>query len=234
MNEIIKVNQDNPERLTVSGRDLHKALEVETPYTMWIQRMIEYGFTEGEDFLTILLESTGGRPSTDHQLTIAMAKEIAMLQRTDKGKQVRQYFIQIEEAWNKPELVMARGLAAANALIENQKKQIAEMQPKALFADAVSASHTSILVGELAKILKGNGIEFGRDRLFEWLRTNGYLIKGGSDRNMPTQRSMELGLMEIKESTSVNPDGSIRINKTTKVTGKGQQYFVNLFLKDRK
>lgn len=234
MNEIIKVNQDNPERLTVSGRDLHEALEVETPYTMWIQRMIEYGFTEGEDFLTILLESTGGRPSTDHQLTIAMAKEIAMLQRTDKGKQVRQYFIQIEEAWNKPELVMARGLAAANALIENQKKQIAEMQPKALFADAVSASHTSILVGELAKILKGNGIEFGRDRLFEWLRTNGYLIKGGSDRNMPTQRSMELGLMEIKESTSVNPDGSIRINKTTKVTGKGQQYFVNLFLKDRK
>jgi len=234
MNEIIKVNQDNPERLTVSGRDLHEALEVETPYTMWIQRMIEYGFTEGEDFLTILLESTGGRPSTDHQLTIAMAKEIAMLQRTEKGKQVRKYFIEIEEAWNKPELVMARGLAAANALIENQKKQIAEMQPKALFADAVSASHTCILVGELAKILKGNGIEFGRDRLFEWLRTNGYLIKGGSDRNMPTQRSMKLGLMEIKETTSVNPDGSIRINKTTKITGKGQQYFVNLFLKDKK
>lgn len=237
MNEIIKVNTDNQDRLTVSGRDLHDALEVKTEYKDWFPRMVEYGFTEGEDFNPLKIERvqiegnrTVTREITDHQLTIAMAKEIAMLQRTEKGKQVRQYFIAIEEEWNKPELVLARGLKVANALIAEQTAMITEMKPKALFADAVSASHTSILVGELAKILKGNGIEMGQNRLFDWLRNNGYLMKNGFSKNMPTQKAMELGLFEIKESTVMNPDGSTRITKTTKVTGKGQQYFVNKFL----
>ena len=105
------------------------------------------------------------------------------------------------------------------------------MKPKEIFADAVSTSHTSILIGDLAKILKQNGIETGQKRLFEWMRKHGYLIKrNGADYNMPTQKSMERGLFEIKESTVNNPDGSVRINKTTKVTGKGQQYFINKFL----
>lgn len=105
------------------------------------------------------------------------------------------------------------------------------MKPKEIFSDAVSTSHTSILIGDLAKILKQNGIETGQKRLFEWMREHGYLIKrNGADYNMPTQKSMELGLFEIKESTVNNPDGSVRINKTTKVTGKGQQYFINKFL----
>lgn len=105
------------------------------------------------------------------------------------------------------------------------------MKPKEIFADAVSTSHTSILIGDLAKILKQNGIETGQKRLFEWMREHGYLIKrNGADYNMPTQKSMDLGLFEIKESTVNNPDGSVRINKTTKVTGKGQQYFINKFL----
>lgn len=110
-----------------------------------------------------------------------------------------------------------------------------EMKPKALFADAVSASDDTILIGELAKILKQNGVEnMGQKRLFGWMREKSYLIKRkGSDYNMPTQRSMERGILVIKESTSVNADGSIRTNKTTKVTGKGQQYFINLFLKDK-
>lgn len=114
-----------------------------------------------------------------------------------------------------------------NAKIEQDK-------PKVLFADAVSTSKTSILVGEMAKLLKQNGVEVGQNRLFDWLRSNGYLIRSqGTDFNMPTQRAMELGLFEIKETTSVNPDGSIRTNKTTKVTGKGQQYFVDRFLGGR-
>lgn len=105
------------------------------------------------------------------------------------------------------------------------------LKSKEIFADAVAASHTSILIGDLAKMIKQNGAEIGQKRLFEWLRNNGYLIKRkGSDWNMPTQRSMELGLFEVKESTTYNPDGSVRINRTTKVTGKGQQYFVNKFL----
>lgn len=104
------------------------------------------------------------------------------------------------------------------------------MKPKALFADAVSTSKTSILIGDLAKLLKQNGVEIGQRRLFDWLREHGYLMKKGTAYNMPSQRSMEMGLFEIKESTMNNPDGSIRINRTTKVTGKGQVYFVNKFL----
>lgn len=112
-------------------------------------------------------------------------------------------------------------------------EQQAELdKPKVLFADAVSASDTSILIGELAKILKQNGIETGQQRLFEWLRENGYLMKTGSSRNMPTQRSMELGLFEVVERTITEPNGSIRVTKTPKVSGVGQQYFINLFLNE--
>lgn len=127
--------------------------------------------------------------------------------------------------------LLALAVLEAQKTIEQKDKLITEMQPKAIFADAVSASHTTILIGELAKLIKQNGIEIGQNRLFAWMRENGYLIKRkGTDYNMPTQNSMQMGLFEIKESTSVNPDGSIRTNKTTKVTGKGQQYFINKFV----
>ncbi len=127
--------------------------------------------------------------------------------------------------------LLALAVLEAQKTIEEQTAQIEEMKPKAIFADAVATSHTSILIGDLAKILKQNGIETGRKRLFEWLRENGYLSKRkGTEWNSPTQKSMNLGLFEVKETTSVNPDGSVRINKTTKVTGKGQQYFINKFL----
>ncbi|WP_270768593.1 phage antirepressor [Lacticaseibacillus rhamnosus] len=104
------------------------------------------------------------------------------------------------------------------------------MKPKALFADAVATSHTSILIGDLAKLIRQNGVDIGQNRLFAWLREHGYLIGSGDRRNMPTQRAMDLGLFDIKERTFQNPDGSVRITKTTKVTGKGQQYFINKFL----
>jgi Rha family phage regulatory protein len=127
--------------------------------------------------------------------------------------------------------LLALAVLEAQKTIEEQTVQIEEMKPKAIFADAVATSHTSILIGDLAKILKQNGIETGQKRLFEWLRENGFLSKRkGTEWNSPTQKSMNLGLFEVKETTSVNPDGSVRINKTTKVTGKGQQYFINKFL----
>ena len=133
-----------------------------------------------------------------------------------------------------PEQIMAEGILIAQRIIESKNKEIERMKPKEVFADAVKTSHTSILVGDLAKILKQNGIETGPKRLFEWLRNNGYLIKrNGTDRNMPTQKAMEMGLFEVKESIVNNPDGSIRITKTTKVTGKGQLYFINKFLDER-
>lgn len=127
--------------------------------------------------------------------------------------------------------LMAKALIEAQSVLAAKDKQIEEMKPKALFADAVTASHTSILVGELAKILKQNGIDMGQKRLFAWLRENGYLIKRkGTDYNMPTQRAMDLGLFEIKEGSYVNGSGVNITTKTPKVTGKGQQYFINKFL----
>lgn len=136
-----------------------------------------------------------------------------------------------DELMAKALLVAQNKIAERDKVIMEKQEQIDQMKPKEIFADAVSASHSSILVGELAKLIKQNGYDIGQNRLFAWMRENGYLIsRKGIDYNMPTQRSMEHGLFEIKESTSVNPDGSIRTNKTPKVTGKGQQYFVNKFL----
>ncbi len=230
MNEIIKVNYDN-DRPTVLARDLHDFLEVKTAFKDWFPRMCEYGFSEGTDFCSFLSESTGGRPAQDAQLTIEMAKEICMLQRNERGKQARQYFIQLEKDWNSPEKVMARALQIADKKIKRLETQIEEDKPKVLFAGAVETSKSSILIGELAKILKQNGVKIGPIRLFDWMRQNGYLIRrNGSDYNMPTQRAMELGLFEIKETSIVHADGHTSISKTPKVTGKGQVYFVDLFL----
>lgn len=127
--------------------------------------------------------------------------------------------------------LMAKALLVAQKQIEERNQQIQQMQPKAIFADAVSASQTSILVGDLAKLMKQNGVEIGQKRLFGWLRDNGYLIKQkGTSWNMPTQRSMDMNLFEVKETTITHADGHISISKTVKVTGKGQVYFINKFL----
>ena len=237
MNEIIKVNYDN-DRPTVLARDLHDFLEVKTAFKDWFPRMCEYGFSQGVDFNPLKNEQVrleGDRQVTrmidDAQLTIEMAKEICMLQRNDRGKQARQYFIQLEKDWNSPEKVMARALQIADKKIKRLETQIEEDRPRVLFAGAVETSKSSILIGELAKIIKQNGIKIGPIRLFEWMRQNGYLIRrNGSDYNMPTQRAMEMGLFEIKETSIVHADGHTSISKTPKVTGKGQVYFVDLFL----
>nr|DAS72223.1 MAG TPA: KilAC domain protein [Caudoviricetes sp.] len=234
MNELINVTLNDNHEPIVSGRHLHEALGVKTPYSMWFDRMVEYGFTENQDFLLnnfVKQTGRGGHNKVDHIIKLDMAKEIAMIQRTDKGKEVRQYFIQVEKDFNSPEKIMARALLMADKKIHKLETQIEADKPKVLFADAVSASHTSILVGDLAKLISQNGYKIGGNRLFVWLRENGYLIKRkGSDWNMPTQRSMEMKLFEIKESTITHPDGHISVSKTVKVTGKGQQYFINKFL----
>ena len=233
MNELIKVTYDN-DRPAVSARDLHDFLEVGARYNDWFPRMCEYGFTEGEDYYSFLsnrVDGLSGKPRQDAVLTIDMAKEICMIQRNEKGKQARQYFLQIEKDWNSPEKVMARALQIAETKLKTLETKVAADAPKVLFADAVSASHTSILVGELAKLLKQNGVEIGQHRLFAWLRENGYLIRRkGSDFNMPTQRSMELGLFTVKETAITRSDGAVTVSKTPKVTGKGQQYFIQKFL----
>lgn len=243
MNELIKIEVKDGQQL-VSGRDLYEFLEINTPYTQWFERMCEYGFAENKDFIphSQKCESggiTGVKVIQNHLITIAMAKELSMIQRTEKGKQARQYFIKCEEAWNNEDMILARALQIQNKKIigytehiKMLETKIEEDKPKVIFADAVATSQTSILIGDLAKLLKQNNVNIGQNRLFDWLRNNGYLIsRKGESYNMPTQKSMDLGLFEIKERTGVNPDGSIRISKTPKVTGKGQQYFINVFLK---
>lgn len=232
MNELLKVNYGN-DRITLSARELHEFLGIGTEFAKWMQRMCEYGFSENQDYRVFVKNddnSKGGRPSTDYEITLEMAKEIAMIQRSDKGKEVRQYFLELERRWNSPEAVMNRALEYSRKQVKALMEENKELKPKALFADAVSASDESILIGQLAKLIRQNGYEIGQNRLFEWMRENGYLIKSGSRRNQPTQRAMDMGLFEVKERTISNPDGSTRITLTTKVTGKGQVYFVNKFL----
>lgn len=239
MNDLIKINYET-EQPTVSARDLHEKLNIGTAFKDWFPRMCEYGFEEGKDFCSKLSETSakGGRPSKDADISIDMAKQICMIQRTPEGKKIRQYFIDLEKAWSTPELIFARALKMAEAELQRVKADnqylLADnerMKPKEIFADAVAASHTSILIGDLAKLLKQNGVETGQKRLFGWLREHGYLIKRkGTDWNTPTQKAMDRKLFEVKETVVNNPDGSVRINRTTKVTGKGQQYFINKFI----
>lgn len=239
MNELLNVNFDTQ---TVSARELHEQLHIGTKFTTWFERMKEYGFTEGNEFFPKMGETSesGGRPSVDYDISVDMAKQICMIQRTPEGKQCRQYLLDLEKAWNTPEQVMARALKIANRTIDSLKEHNTKlvedcerMKPKEIFADAVATSHTSILIGDLAKLICQNGYEIGQKRMFIWLRENGYLIKSGNSRNIPTQRYIEQGLFEIKESNVLNPDGSVRITRTTKVTGKGQVYFVNKFLAEK-
>ena len=231
MNELFKVNYDN-DRITLSARDLHDFLEATERFNSWFERMKQYGFVDGVDYLGCKVFNTQARQELqDYQITIEMAKEIAMLQRNEKGKQARQYFIELEKKWNSPEWVMNRALEYSKKQVESLLLENKELKPKALFADAVSASKNSVLVGELAKMIKANGVDIGQKRLFSWLRDNHYLMAKGESYNQPTQKSMDLGLMEIKKSTVNNADGSIRTVTTTKITGKGQIYFVNKFLK---
>ena len=178
MNELINVTLNDNQEPIVSGRQLHEALGVKTEYKKWFSRMTEYGFNEDEDFLKVTqkcLTSSTGQNTTDHIIKLDMAKEIAMIQRTQRGKQVRQYFIQVEKDFNSPEKIMARALLMADQKVHKLEAQIEADKPKVLFADAVSASHTSILVGELAKLISQNGYKIGANRLFSWMRENGYL-----------------------------------------------------------
>lgn len=239
MNELLNVNFDTQ---TVSARELHEQLEISKRFSAWFETNSQ-GFVEGEDFASVLsgtvVNNGAHRELQDYNLTVDMAKHLCLMSRTEKGKQCRQYLLDLEKAWNTPEQVMARALKIANRTIDSLKEHNTKliedcerMKPKEIFADAVSASKTSILIGDLAKLICQNGCQIGQKRLFEWMRANGYLIlRKGSDYNMPTQRSMEMGLFEIKESTHLNGDGMNVISKTPKVTGKGQQYFINKFMK---
>lgn len=244
MNNLINItyNEDQP---TVSARELYRRLEISKRFSAWFE-VNSQGFVDGEDFSATYLKVHGNqyggeKEIQDYNMTTDMAKHICLMSRTEKGKQCRQYLLDLEKAWNSPDQVMSRALKMADRTINSLKETNAKlledtvrMKPKEIFADAVSASHTSILIGALAKIISQNGVQIGQNRLFAWMRENGYLItRRGADYNMPTQRAMEMKIFEIKERTVNNPDGSSMITRTTLITGKGQQYFVNKLLNNK-
>lgn len=237
MNQLISITTNEMDEQLVSGRELHEFLGVKTRYSIWFDRMSEYGFTEDIDYTAVVQKRTTAQGNQteyiDHAMKLDMAKEVSMIQRNEKGKQARQYFLEVEKAWNNPDMIIKRAMdlqARKIIMLETENQQL---KPKALFAEAVESSKGSILVRDLAKILKQNNVEIGEKRLFAWLRDNGYLIKKlGSDYNSPTQRSMNLGVMEFTENTVVRNSGDVILRKTPKVTGKGQTYFVGKFLND--
>ncbi|HFU4076785.1 TPA: phage antirepressor KilAC domain-containing protein [Streptococcus suis] len=235
MNELINITLNENHEPVVSARDLHKSLKVKTRFSQWVEqnfKILEEGYDFSPVVTTTQLNQYGGtKEIQDYALSLDASKNLAMVSKTDEGAKVRKYFIQVEKDFNSPEKIMARALLLADKKVHQLEAQIEADRPKVLFADAVSASKSSCLIGELAKILKQNGIDIGQNKLFQWLRYNGYLIsRRGESWNQPTQKSMQLGLFELKKTNINHADGHTTVNTTTKVTGKGQQYFINKFL----
>ena len=236
MNELIKISYENAERPTVSGRELHEALEVKTAYKDWFPRMCEYGFTEGEDFNPLKNEQvrTEGnrqvsRELTDHQLTIPMAKEICMLQRSEKGKQFRQYFIRVEEAWNSPEMIMKRALEIANEKVKALQVSVSQltvdkqiMQPKADYFDELVDRNLLTGIRETAKVLKVK-----QNTFVNFLLDKKYLYRDKKGKLMPYAKPMENGLFEVKEFSNEKTGFS---STQVFITPKGKETFRLLLL----
>lgn len=239
MDELIRINYDS-ERPTVNGRDLHDALQVKTAYKDWFPRMCEYGFSEGTDFCSFLSESSGGRPAVNHQLTIDMAKQLCMIQRTDIGRKFRQYFIQVEEAWNSPEAVMARALQFANqqlALLRHQNmeltdtiavqnQKILEMKPKVSYYDVVLNCKDLISTSAIAK-------DYGKSAI--WM--NRYLHEKGvqfkqSDIWLLYQKYAQKGYTSTKTHSYPGSNGETHTKVHTYWTQKGRLFIYELMKSD--
>ena len=239
MDELIRINYDS-ERPTVNGRDLHDALQVKTAYKDWFPRMCEYGFSEGADFCSFLSESSGGRPAVNHQLTIDMAKQLCMIQRTDIGRKFRQYFIQVEEAWNSPEAVMARALQFANQQLARlkqqnmeltdtiavQNQQILEMKPKVSYYDVVLNCKDLISTSAIAK-------DYGKSAIWmnRYLHEKGVQFKQG-DIWLLYQKYAQKGYTSTKTHSYPGTDGETHTKVHTYWTQKGRLFIYELMKSD--
>ena len=220
MNELIKVDNNTQ---TVSARELHKALEIEKRFSAWFETNSQ-GFVEGEDFTTVLLgtevQNNGGiqiRELEDHNLSVDMAKHICLMNRTEKGKECRQYLIDLEKAWNTPEQIMARALRVADQTIASLNQKVLEMKPKADFFDAVTDSKQAIEMGQVAKVLD---MGIGRNKLFEFLRAEKILM----GNNQPYQRYIDEGYFRVVEQKFTKENGETMINIKTLVFQKGVNF----------
>lgn len=233
MNELIKVHYDNADRPTVLARGLYKELGVKEKYTDWFKRMCEYGFSEDVDYCSFLSESSfseksekpkGGRPSVDHQITIPMAKELCMLQRTDKGKQMRQYFIAVEEQWNSPDAIMARALQLSNAKLKQLQVTVSEltvenqiMKPKAEYFDDLVDRNLLTGIRETAKEFQIKQKDF-----VTFLMDKKYLYRDKKGKLMPYAKPLQDGLFELKETKN---DATAWSGSQTMITPKGRETF---------
>ena len=231
MNELIKVHYDSADRPTVSGRELHEALEVKTAYKDWFPRMCEYGFSKGVDFNPLIFEQvrTEGerqvaREITDHQITIPMAKELCMLQRTEKGKQMRQYFIAVEEQWNSPDAIMARALQLSNAKLKQLQVTVSEltvenqiMKPKAEYFDDLVDRNLLTGIRETAKEFQIKQKDF-----VTFLMDKKYLYRDKKGKLMPYAKPLQDGLFELKETKN---DATAWSGSQTMITPKGRETF---------
>lgn len=227
MNELIKVHYDNADRPTVSGRELYDALEVKTAYKDWFPRMCEYGFSEGKDYCSFLSDRSdgkAGKPRTDHQITIPMAKELCMLQRTEKGKQMRQYFIAVEEQWNSPDAIMARALQLSNAKLKQLQVTVSEltvenqiMKPKAEYFDDLVDRNLLTGIRETAKEFQIKQKDF-----VTFLMDKKYLYRDKKGKLMPYAKPLQDGLFELKETKN---DATAWSGSQTMITPKGRETF---------
>lgn len=238
MNELIKTSNNDAGEIIVSGRDLHEFLEVKTPYTQWLERMIGYGFVENVDFTVFHKNVNDGtafggiRKITDHALKLDTAKEIAMIQRSDKGKQARQYFLKLERMWNSPEMVIKRAMDFQQQKIIQLETQIQEEKKFTDFGKVVSLSDGAINVGTFAKIMYDeHGVNIGRNKLMAWLRENGFLIVQGREKNFPKQQYVELGWFRLAPAVIKRTHGDVQ-GGTTLVTGKGQIELAKILLSE--
>ena len=218
MNELIPITYNN-DAPRVSGRELHTFLEVGTEYAKWFDRMTEYGFTEGTDFSPFLTKSTGGRPTTDHQLSIDMAKELCMLQRNEKGKQARQYFLDLERAWNSPEQLMARALKAAEYVQSQLQNQVTALQPKADYYDTLVDRNMLTGLRDTAREL-----HMGQNKFIAWLLAKNYVYRKG-ERDLRPYAGKGDGLFELREWTSATAG---RAGLQLMVTPAGRAKFIQV------
>ncbi len=221
MNEILKVNNDTQ---TVSARELHERLHIKTAFKDWFPRMCEYGFEEGTDFCSKLSETSekGGRPAKDADISIDMAKQICMIQRTPEGKQCRQYLIDLEKAWNTPEQVFARALRMADETINNLKIKIKEQKPLVTFAENVASSADSISMKQMANLAQDEHIDIGRNRLIKFLKEKKILMKD----NTPYQQYLDRKYFDVIKVAKHTVCGEMYF-PTTVITGKGQIWLLN-------
>lgn len=235
MTELIKVQERDGEQL-VSGRELHKFLESSERFSKWWERMVGYGFEENKDYtLYQKVHPQNKQEIIDYLMKISMAKEISMLQRNEKGKEARNYFIKCEEAWNSDEIVMARAILIQNKKIIGYKEKIDILEkkiendaPRVSFAETIEKASDCLLVREFSKLIATEGIHLGEKKLYRWFREKGFILKNSTE---PTQTAVQKGLFKVAERVVKAVTGDI-ISTTTRITGKGQVYFLDLLKKE--